>query len=118
MRRIGVQISLDDFGTGYSSLTYLQKLPITTLKIDKAFIQEIGVYSEHNTEFLLESIISLAGRMSFRVVAEGVETEEQLQFLMEKGCIYYQGFLLNRPLRELDALAVFLKQAESRGDSL
>ncbi|WP_079908525.1 EAL domain-containing protein [Paenibacillus sp. 32352] len=100
LRDYGVSIALDDFGTGYSSLSYLKQLPIRTLKIDKSFIKDIT--RESVTDSLVESIIILVHRMGMEVVAEGVETQEQLDFLRQWGCEYVQGFLISKPLFELE----------------
>jgi diguanylate cyclase (GGDEF)-like protein/PAS domain S-box-containing protein len=91
----GVRIALDDFGTGYSSLSYLRKLPINFLKIDKAFIQEIDALHPHNE--LTESIISLVHKLNIKTIAEGVETLEQLNYLIKAKCDHVQGYLLGKP---------------------
>lgn len=94
----GVGIALDDFGTGYSSLSYLRKLPINLLKIDKAFIQEIGLLNPYNE--LTESIISLVHKLNIKTMAEGVETLEQLNYLIKAKCDLIQGFYLGKPVPE------------------
>ncbi len=96
LRDMGVRIALDDFGSGYSSLTYLKKLPITALKMDKAFVDDIAVGGTDAA--ITGSIIELAHRMGLQVVAEGVETENQMGYLKEKQCDIIQGYLINRPL--------------------
>jgi len=96
MRRfkgIGVHLALDDFGTGYSSLSQLRNLPLDIIKIDRAFVQDIGVHSDG--EALIAAIINMAQVLGKKVVAEGVENEEQLAFLRAKGCNEYQGFLFS-----------------------
>jgi len=100
LKEMGVRIALDDFGTGYSSLSYLQKLPINLLKIDKSFINSINKL-ESNKQ-IVGSIISLVHKMGILVVAEGVENEEQLEYLKNYDCDYIQGFLWGRPLSEND----------------
>lgn len=100
LRTLGVVIAIDDFGTGYSSLTYLRQLPIDTLKIAQPFVREIGV-NLHNTpsdEAIITAITNLAHDLGMCVVAEGVETEQQLEFLHRVGCDEMQGFLFSRPL--------------------
>jgi len=90
-----VQLSIDDFGTGYSSLSYLHRLPFDTLKIDRSFVYSVGEGGE-NSE-ILQTIISLAKNLRMRVVAEGIETENQLSLLQNLGCDYGQGFLIAKP---------------------
>ncbi|MEL7648810.1 MAG: bifunctional diguanylate cyclase/phosphodiesterase [Sedimentibacter sp.] len=93
----GVKIALDDFGTGYSSLTYLKRLPIDYIKLDRSFIDLIPQNSIDAT--IVEKIISLANGLNYKVVAEGIETLEQLEYLKLSCCDYGQGFLMSRPLR-------------------
>ena len=97
LRELGVGIALDDFGRGFSSLYYLQELPIDILKIDRSFIQNIGM--ETGRDQVVGGIILLSHRLGLPVVAEGVETETQRQFLRAHACDVLQGFLLSRPLR-------------------
>ena len=92
----GVHFALDDFGTGYSSLNYLARLPLTQLKIDRSFVQ--GMLLDSNSMEIAQTIILLAERMGLSVLAEGVETEEQLAALKECGCINFQGYLFGHPL--------------------
>ncbi|MDB6163389.1 MAG: hypothetical protein JWL98_821, partial [Xanthomonadaceae bacterium] len=105
---LGVCISVDDFGTGYSSLAYLKRLPIDRLKIDRSFVQDLG--SDADDAAICASIISLGHLMELHVVAEGVETEQQLAWLSERGCDELQGFLLGRP-QPFDALLPKLLKA-------
>ena len=96
LRNIGIKISLDDFGTGYSSLSYLKGLPIDTLKIDKSFIDT--VIADENTRIITESIIYMVKKLGYETIAEGVETEEQYQYLNEIDCDNIQGYLLGEPM--------------------
>lgn len=96
LRAQGVQLALDDFGTGYSSLAYLKRFPITTLKIDKAFIDDIDKNSTDKN--MVEAIINIAHNLGLEVVAEGVESESQLMVLSEFGCEMLQGYLFSKPL--------------------
>lgn len=98
---LGIQLSMDDFGTGYSSLAALKRFPIHTLKIDKSFVQDIT--TNPNDAAISTSIIALAHTMNLTVVAEGIETQAQLDFLLEKGCEIGQGFIFSRPIPALEA---------------
>lgn len=108
LREMGVALSVDDFGTGYSSLGYLRRFPVSVLKVDRSFMRELG-HNPRDTN-LVEAIVAIARSLQMRVVAEGVETEDQLAQLAHIGCEYAQGFLLGRPV----AVAVL---AESLNDS-
>jgi EAL domain-containing protein (putative c-di-GMP-specific phosphodiesterase class I) len=90
----GVDISIDDFGTGYSSLSYLKKLPVHTLKIDRSFIHDLNSHQSGAT--IVAGITAMAKGLNLSVVAEGVETVEQLNYLRELGCDAYQGFYFSR----------------------
>ncbi len=107
LRGIQVKIALDDFGTGYSSLSYLTHLPISTLKIDKSFIDLLS--TDHPQGSLVEEIIRIGRRMNLTVVAEGVETQDQLDRLTEKGCDRIQGYFFSRPLPP-EELELFLAE--------
>ena len=96
----GVKIALDDFGTGYSSLNYLMHLPINTLKIDKSFIDHIGRGKEN--ELLVSTIMNIGRGLGLSTVAEGVEYQEQLDYLSKRKCERVQGFLLSKPLSQAD----------------
>ncbi|MDP3813779.1 bifunctional diguanylate cyclase/phosphodiesterase [Pseudomonas sp.] len=96
IRNLGVSLSIDDFGTGYSSLAYLRRLPLDTLKIDRSFVQDIPE-SQQGMD-IVQAIIGMAHTLKLKVVAEGVETSQQLEFLREHGCDFIQGYLLSRPL--------------------
>jgi len=96
MHETGISLSIDDFGTGYSSLSYLKLFPIDNLKIDRSFVSNIT--SDSTDAAIAASVIMLAHSMNLKVVAEGVETQEQLDLLRQQGCDYVQGFLFSRPL--------------------
>lgn len=98
-RKIGVSIAVDDFGTGYSSLAYLRRLPITTLKIDKAFIDDLGGPNDSEDAAITTTVIAMAHSLGLDVVAEGVETAAQLDFLRQHGCDVVQGYWLAPPLQ-------------------
>ncbi len=100
---MGIHFSVDDFGTGYSSLAYLKRLPIHELKIDKTFVQDAP--SDPNDAALIESILAVAGHMHLKVVAEGVETQEQADFLNGRGTIIHQGYLYGQPQPAQELLA-------------
>lgn len=95
LKALGIHLSIDDFGTGYSSLAYLSRLPVDELKIDKSFLR--GVPTDPRNKALVEAILSVAHHLSLSVVAEGVETAEQADFLRERHCDCYQGYLYGRP---------------------
>jgi len=106
LKSIGVQIAIDDFGTGYSSLAYLKRFPIDILKVDRSFIRDI--HADSGDMKITRAIIAMAHSLRLKVVAEGVETAQQLQFLRSQCCDAIQGYFLYRPLRE-DELADVLK---------
>jgi EAL domain-containing protein (putative c-di-GMP-specific phosphodiesterase class I) len=96
LRKFGVQFSLDDFGTGYSSLQYLKKIPLDQLKIDQSFVR--GLEVDHHDRSIVRTVIAIAQSLELEAIAEGVETEGQLQILKAEGCNFYQGYLLGRPM--------------------
>jgi EAL domain-containing protein (putative c-di-GMP-specific phosphodiesterase class I) len=96
LRELGVHLAIDDFGTGYSSLTHLKHFPVDVLKIDKSFIDDIP-HQKDDME-IAATIIAMGHTLGFKVLAEGVKTVEQLNFLREQGCDMYQGYLTSQPL--------------------
>lgn len=102
LKKLGVSLALDDFGTGYSSLSYLRTLPIDVLKIDKSFID--GIVIEEKSEYIINSIVELSHYLSLLVVAEGVETKEQLDFLKRISCDVIQGYYFSRPVEFDEAI--------------
>ncbi|MES2165396.1 MAG: EAL domain-containing protein [Pseudomonadota bacterium] len=107
LKDIGVSVSLDDFGTGYSSLSYLKRFPIDVLKIDKSFVDDVTTNA--NDAAIALSVISLAHNLNMRVIAEGVETREQVQFLTERGCDEMQGYFFSRPV-SAEAFTALLRE--------
>ena len=115
LHEMGIHLSIDDFGTGYSSMNYLKRLPFDTLKIDRSFIKDIT----HNADdaAITTSIIMLAHNMNLSVVAEGVESVDQLQFLQKQGCDMIQGYLYSPPLTA-EALNAFTLQSQKHWQKL
>jgi diguanylate cyclase (GGDEF)-like protein len=111
IQRMGIKLSMDDFGTGYSSLSYLQQLPLDSLKIDRSFITDLG--SNPKDAQIVRAIISMAHGLKLNVIAEGVETVEQLQFLQGLNCQEGQGYFFNRPLHPSDAAVVLQEGRKS-----
>ncbi|MBE5847632.1 MAG: bifunctional diguanylate cyclase/phosphodiesterase [Lachnospiraceae bacterium] len=105
--RHGIQFAIDDFGTGYSSLSYLSGLPVHTIKVDKSFVDSIA-RSDPGT-IIIESIVHMVNKLGYKTVAEGVERQEQYDYLNDIGCGYIQGFLLDRPMSE-EQIDVLLKK--------
>ena len=99
LNKQGVKFALDDFGTGFSSLTYLQKLPIQYLKIDKSFVAGLGVSADD--EAIAANILILARGLGIKVISEGVETQAQFEWLLSKGCDYFQGWYFGQPVDSL-----------------
>ncbi|MGS2723611.1 bifunctional diguanylate cyclase/phosphodiesterase [Porticoccus sp. GXU_MW_L64] len=113
LKEAGVSIAIDDFGTGYSSLSYLTTFPIDIIKIDRAFVSRIE--DDPSAATLTDTIISLAQKLSLQVVGEGVETEEQFNFLKKQGCQYAQGYYLGRPM-DGEAFEKWVEGKQDTGD--
>lgn len=106
LKALRVKLSMDDFGTGYSSLSYLKQLPLDQLKIDQSFVRDMTIDS--NDAVMVQTIIDLAKNFRVNVIAEGVETEEQLSLLKHQGCLTYQGYLFSKPV-PIDQFEALLK---------
>ncbi len=98
LKALGVKISIDDFGTGYSSLSYLRRFPIDNLKIDQSFVRDIA--SNNSAKSIISTIVSMGNNLNLGLVAEGVETEEQLEFIKDQNCDKIQGYIFSRPVDE------------------
>jgi diguanylate cyclase len=107
LRSRHIQISIDDFGTGYSSLGYLHRFPVDNLKIDRSFVDQIQ--SENRNYHVVDTIIALSDQLGLAVIAEGIETQEQLEWLQKIGCKYGQGYLFNKPLPASEAERLYLQ---------
>ncbi|OYQ65020.1 GGDEF domain-containing response regulator [Pseudanabaena sp. SR411] len=107
LRSRQIQISIDDFGTGYSSLGYLHRFPVDNLKIDRSFVSQIQTENRHY--HVVDTIIALSNQLGLAVIAEGIETKEQLEWLQNVGCQYGQGYLFNRPLPASEVERIYLQ---------
>jgi EAL domain-containing protein (putative c-di-GMP-specific phosphodiesterase class I) len=106
LRAQGIRLAIDDFGTGYSSLAYLKRFPLDVLKIDKSFIDDIPQLKDDME--ITATIIAMGKILGFKVLAEGVETAAQLEFLEKNGCDIYQGYIKSKPLPADDFLQLLL----------
>ncbi|MEN9244939.1 MAG: EAL domain-containing protein, partial [Gloeomargarita sp. DG02_5_bins_242] len=109
LTQLGIRFSLDDFGVGYSALTYLKRLPLHQIKIDRCFVQQ--VHENTDDQGIAQMIIALGETLGFDVIAEGVESEAQRAFLAEHGCCAYQGYLFAPPLPVQELTAWMQRQA-------
>jgi EAL domain-containing protein (putative c-di-GMP-specific phosphodiesterase class I) len=114
LRKMGIRISMDDFGAGYSSLGYLKKFPLHTLKIDRSFVQDLA--DSPDDLAIISAIITLGQGLNLNVVAEGVETQAQLEQLRSLNCVEMQGFWFSQPL-DVKAATQFLKQQTFTSDT-
>lgn len=96
LKLLGIRFSMDDFGTGYSSLSYLKKLPLDQVKIDQSFVRDLP--GDRHDAAIVQTIIAMAHALDLHVIAEGVETQEHLEFLRDSGCHSYQGYLFGKPM--------------------
>ena len=104
LKQLGITFSMDDFGTGYSSLSYLKSLPLGQIKIDQSFVRDLVL--DKSDELIVRTIIDMSNNFGLNVIAEGVETKEQVEILQRNGCNHYQGFYFGKPvpLKEFEAL--------------
>jgi EAL domain-containing protein (putative c-di-GMP-specific phosphodiesterase class I) len=109
LHSLGVRLAIDNFGTGYSSLAYLKRFPVDTLKIDRSFISTISNVQEDTG--IASTIIAMAHSLGFKVLAEGVETNEQLDFLRAKECDFYQGYIKSEPVPAAEFAILLREQA-------
>jgi EAL domain-containing protein (putative c-di-GMP-specific phosphodiesterase class I) len=108
---MGIAVAVDDFGTGQSSLTYLKQFPVDTVKVDRSFV--IDVTRKRSDQSIVSAVLLVANQLGLRTVAEGVETDEQCDFLAEHGCEEIQGYLISRPLAPAVLQQRFLQAAEA-----
>jgi diguanylate cyclase (GGDEF)-like protein/PAS domain S-box-containing protein len=114
LKKLGIELSIDDFGTGYSSLSYLKKLPVSKLKIDQSFIRDIE--KDEDDKAIVRAIIAMSKSLSLNVLAEGIETDVQKQFLYNEGCNSGQGYFFSKPITALDFENLLINQVEKEGE--
>jgi len=115
LKEAGISLSIDDFGTGYSSLSYLKRFPIDTIKIDRSFIKDL--HQDADDAAICAAILAMSQQLGLTVVAEGVETREQLDFLRRHKCDHIQGYICSKPLPASEFFALLLKLSGKAANS-
>ncbi len=118
LQALGIQLAIDDFGTGYSSLSYLKRFPVTSIKIDQSFVRELDEVDDRDASAIVKAIISIGHSLDMKVVAEGVETERQMSFLVANGCDSMQGYLFSPPLSGKEFIALLEREGKVPGQSV
>lgn len=112
LKKLGVRLSVDDFGTGYSSLSYLKRLPLDKIKVDRSFVKDITI--DRGSQAIVKTVISMADDLGMELLAEGVENSDQLAFLQDAGCNYYQGYYYSKPLSSSDIDTFYTDLAQDK----